>query len=91
MGCGEAERNNVERETLFTRLVLAFVQRDFATVRQALREDVVLILPGSSPFAGVHRGVEAVGRFLLGLRRLVVSEDRPTTFLHEGDALIADP
>jgi hypothetical protein len=49
----------------------------------------VLVLPGSSPFAGVHRGVEAVGRFLLGLRQFVVSDEKALRYAHEGDELVA--
>lgn len=48
-----------------------------------------LVLPGSSPFAGVHRGAEAVGRFLLGLRRFVIADEEALSYSHEGDELIA--
>ena len=88
MGRSEKTRE-LGRETLFASLVLAFLERDFTTIGQALREDVVLVLPGSSPFAGVHRGAEAVGRFLLGLRQFVVSDEKALSFSHDGDELIA--
>ena len=81
--------SELHRETLFAALVLAFFERDFATIGQALREDVVLVLPGGSPFAGVHHGAEAVGRFLLGLRQFVISDEKALSYSHEGDELIA--
>jgi hypothetical protein len=89
MGRSKKETSELGRETLFASLVLAFLERDFATIGQALREDVVLVLPGSSPFAGVHRGSEAVGRFLLGLRQFVISDEKALSYSHEGDELIA--
>ena len=89
MGRSEKGTNELGRETLFASLVLAFLERDFATIGQALREDVVLVLPGSSPFAGVHRGAEAVGRFLLGLRQFVISDENALSYSHDGDELIA--
>jgi hypothetical protein len=90
MGRSEKGPSELDREVLFASLVLAFLERDFATIGQALREDVVLVLPGSSPFAGVHRGAEAVGRFLLGLRQFVISDERALSFSHEADQLIAN-
>jgi ketosteroid isomerase-like protein len=89
MDRSEKGTSELGRETLFASLVLAFLERDFATIGQALREDVVLVLPGSSPFAGVHRGAEAVGRFLLGLRQFVISDEKALSYTHEGDELIA--
>ena len=89
MGRSKNETSELGRETLFASLVLAFLERDFATIGQALREDVVLVLPGSSPFAGVHHGAEAVGRFLLGLRQFVISDEKALSYSHEADELIA--
>ena len=89
MGRSDKGTRELDREALFASLVLAFIERDFAAIGQALRDDVVLVLPGSSPFAGVHRGAEAVGRFLLGLRQFVVSDEEALSYSHEGDELIA--
>ena len=89
MSRSEKGTNELGRETLFASLVLAFLERDFARIGQALREDVVLVLPGGSPFAGVHHGAEAVGRFLLGLRQFVISDEKALSYSHEGDELIA--
>jgi len=72
-----------QRETLFSRLVSAYLDRDLVTIEEALRPDVVLHLPGSSPFAGEHHGRDAVGRFLLGLRQFLESHDVPTAFEHD--------
>jgi hypothetical protein len=89
MDRSEKGPSELDREILFASLVSAFLERDFATIGQALREDAVLVLPGSSPFAGVHHGAEAVGRFLLGLRQFVISDESALSFSHEADELIA--
>jgi len=89
MGRSKKGTSELGRETLFASMVRAFLERDFETIGQAMREDVVLVLPGSSPFAGVHRGAEAVGRFLLGLRQSVISDEKALSYSHEGDELIA--
>ena len=52
-------------------------------------EDVVLELPGSSPFAGEHRGHESVEKFLLGIRQFIISEEASFTFVHDANSLIA--
>jgi hypothetical protein len=71
----------LQREKLLARLATAFAQRDFRTMERAMREDVVLDLPGSSPFAGEHQGHESVGKFLLGIRQFVISTEPVFTFL----------
>jgi len=76
----------VQREKLVSRLATAFAERDFRTIERAMREDVVLDLPGSSPFAGEHHGQESVGKFLLGIRQFVISKDPTFTFVHSGAA-----
>ena len=79
----------VQREKLLTRLATAFAQRDFRTIERAMREDVVLDLPGSSPFAGEHHGHESVGKFLLGIRQFVISTEPVFTFVHSGSSMTA--
>jgi ketosteroid isomerase-like protein len=79
----------VRREALVSRLAAAFAERDFRTLDRAMREDVVLDLPGSSPFAGQHRGHEAVEKFLLGIRQFIISEDPSFIFVHDSDSMIA--
>ena len=54
-----------------------------------MREDVVLDLPGSSPFAGEHHGHESVGKFLLGIRQFVISKDPLFTFVHDATSMTA--
>jgi ketosteroid isomerase-like protein len=77
-----------ERETQFIQNMGAFMRRDFATVEAAWRPDVVMELPGASWLAGIHRGYKEVSRCVLGLRQVLASEERRTTFLHEGDQMI---
>ena len=80
---------HVRRETLVTRLATAFAERDFRTMEREMREDVVLDLPGSSPFAGEHHGHESVGKFLLGIRQFVMSTDPSFIFAHEANSMTA--
>ena len=79
----------VRREALVSRLAAAFAERDFRTLDRAMCEDVVLELPGSSPFAGEHRGHESVGRFLLGIRQFIISEEPSFTFVHDWNSMMA--
>jgi hypothetical protein len=79
----------VRRESLVTRLATAFVERDFRTMEREMREDVVLDLPGTSPFAGEHHGHEAVGKFLLGIRQFVLSKEPSFEFVHDANSMRA--
>ncbi len=79
----------VRRETLVTRLATAYAERDFRTMEREMREDVVLDLPGTSPFAGEHHGHESVGKFLLGIRQFVMSTDPSFTFVHDPTSMRA--
>src|SRR4026209_2177356 len=54
-----------------------------------MREDVVLDLTRSSPFAGEDPGHESVGKFVLGIRQFVISKDPTFTFVHSGASMIA--
>jgi hypothetical protein len=77
----------LEREALFARLVEAFVHRDFPVFDEAVREDVVARLPGSSRLAGTHNGREAFGQFVVGMRHVLWSSDKAPTYVHEGDQI----
>ena len=78
----------VRRETLVSRLATAFADRDFMTMEREMREDVVLDLPGTSPFAGEHHGRESVGKFLVGIRQFVLSSKEPHfVFVHEANSM----
>jgi ketosteroid isomerase-like protein len=79
----------LEREGLFARLTAAFMHRDFLAFNEAVREDVVMELPGSSWLAGTHEGRDAFGRFMVSVRQVVYSTKRPTTYLHSADEMIA--
>jgi ketosteroid isomerase-like protein len=75
----------IHREAQFIEAMGAFMRRDFDTVEAAWRPDVMMEMPGASWLAGTHRGFKDVSRCVLGLRHVLASEDRRTTFLHEGD------
>jgi ketosteroid isomerase-like protein len=85
---GPGREIELEREGLFARLTAAFMHRDFVAFNEAVREDIVTELPGSSWLAGTHRGREAFGRFMVSLRQVVYSNQRPTTYLHSADEMI---
>ena len=78
-----------EREGLFAWLVGAFMHRDFVAFDEAVAEDVVTELPGSSWLAGTHRGRESFGRHMVALRQVLRSAETPTTYLHGGNQMIA--
>jgi hypothetical protein len=77
------------RETLVSRLAIAYAERDFRTMEREMREDVVLDLPGTSPFAGEHHGHESVGKFLLGIRQFVLSAEPTFEFVHAPHSMTA--
>jgi hypothetical protein len=77
------------REALFGRLSAAYAARDFAAIEGSLRPDVILHIPGSSPFAGEHPGEENVARLLVGLRQFLDPGGQPVAYTHEGDVMIA--
>jgi ketosteroid isomerase-like protein len=77
-----------ERETEFLQSVGAFVRRDFATLEATWRPDVVLEVPGASWLAGIHKGFENASRCVVGLRQVLGSDEKRTTFLHDGDQMI---
>ena len=77
-----------QREAQFGQNMAAFMRRDFETIEATWRLDVVMEMPGTSWLAGTHRGLKDVSRAVLGLRQVLASDDRRTTFLHEGDHMI---
>ena len=77
-----------QREAQFVQDVGAFVRRDFEAIERKMRSDVVMQLPGSSWLAGTYRGLEEVGRCVLGLRHVLDSSEDRISFLHEGDQMI---
>lgn len=81
-------KTQIEREVLFARLDGAFMRRDYVAFDEAVREDVVIELPGSSWLAGMFHGREAFGRHLASLRQVLRSTDTPSLYLHEGDQMI---
>ena len=84
------ETLNSDREALFAELLAAFARRDHGVIRASMRSDVTLVLPGSSPLAGTHRGIAEVGHFVVALR-MVLQTGRANgtiTFVHEGDEMV---
>jgi ketosteroid isomerase-like protein len=77
------------REGVFAHAAVAFVQRDLETLLRLVGDDVELILGGSSPLAGAHRGPEAVSRVVMQLRRYVSCSAEPIRFSHGWDRMAA--
>jgi ketosteroid isomerase-like protein len=77
----------LEREGLFTRLVGAFLQRDFGSIDDAVRPDVITEMPGSSWLAGTQRGHEALRQQVEALRQVLRPAEEPITYVHEGDQM----
>jgi hypothetical protein len=80
------EEIQLEREALFTLLVDAFMRRDFGIIDDVVREGVVAELPGYSQLAGIHKGREAFGRFVVDMRRVLWTTQR-STYSHKGDLM----
>jgi ketosteroid isomerase-like protein len=83
----DADRRT-EREASFSRLVSAFTRKGYGAFQEAMRPDVELEVPGSSPLAGTRRGWEEVGRYLATLGQVLRSGEKPITFVHEGNRMI---
>jgi ketosteroid isomerase-like protein len=79
---------NSDREVIFGELLAAFGRHDLDVIRAAMRPDVTLVTPGSSPLAGTYRGIEAVGRFVVELRAALDSGRHEVAFEHEGDDMV---
>jgi ketosteroid isomerase-like protein len=79
---------HADREAVFVELLAAFGRRDIAVIRAAMRTDVVLELPGTSPLAGTHRGIEEVAHFVAALRMVLGTGRHRISFEHEGDEMV---
>jgi ketosteroid isomerase-like protein len=79
---------NTDREAIFAELLAAFGRRDNNVILAAMRPDVVLLLPGTSPLAGTYRGIEEVGRFVVALRAVLDTGRHEVSFEHEGDDMV---
>jgi ketosteroid isomerase-like protein len=79
---------NNDREAIFAELLAAFGRRDDDVILAAMRPDVVLVLPGTSPLAGTYRGIEDVGRFVVELRAVLDTGRHGVSFEHEGDDMV---
>jgi hypothetical protein len=76
------------RETRFTEGITAFVERDFEALQDRMSADVTMHVPGSSGFAGTFRGPDAVGRCIVGLRRVFEAGTGKTAFVHDRDGMV---
>jgi hypothetical protein len=77
------------REGVFAHAAVAFVQRDLEALLRLVRDDVELMLAGSSPLSGAHRGPESVARVVMQLRRYVSCTAEPIRFSHGSDRMTA--
>jgi ketosteroid isomerase-like protein len=77
-----------DREVIFAELLAALGRHDHDVIRAAMRSDVILVMPGSSPLAGTYRGIEEVGRFVVSLRAVLDSGRHEVSFEHEGDDMV---
>lgn len=83
-----SDQLDAEREAIFVELLAAFGRRDLDVIRAAMRADVVLVLPGSSPLAGTHRGIEEVTHFVSALRMVLGTGRHQISFEHQGDVMV---
>lgn len=79
----------LKRESLFVQTLSAFLRGDHSFLEAAVREDVVLVVPGSSPLSGVHRGREAFRRYLSDAGKTFGPGGNGVTFEHQGDVMVA--
>jgi ketosteroid isomerase-like protein len=87
---GTVQDVHLVREGLFACLDDAFMRRDFAAFDKAVREDVVTELPGTSWLAGTHNGRETFGRFVVAMRQVLRSTEKPARYVHEGDQMMVE-
>ena len=78
-----------QRERLFARMIDAFLNQDYEAIDRAMRDDIVLTMPGSSPVSGTHRGRDEVVRFIVAARRAFDPGGRPITYRHSEDEMVA--
>ncbi|HEX6401130.1 MAG TPA: hypothetical protein VF108_11785 [Actinomycetota bacterium] len=77
-----------DRETRFLNGIESFMRRDFDALGASMHRAIRMEVPGSSWLAGTYRGYEAVGRCLIGLRRVLDSSDRRVSFVHENHRMV---
>jgi ketosteroid isomerase-like protein len=85
----ESEEKNI---AAVRALYAAFDRDDMATVMSGMTDDIEWILPGPPdliPFAGSHRGREAVARFFVTLNETLEFEEfEAREFLAHGDKVV---
>ena len=86
--------NTLEQENISTvqALYAAFGRGDMPALMAGMTEDIEWILPGPKeiiPFAGLHRGPEAVMQFFVALNETLEFEQfEPREFLAQGDKVV---
>jgi hypothetical protein len=80
--------NPTDREAIFSNLVSAFALDVTSLIPMAMREDVSLVVPGNTKYAGERRGREEIGRFVVGMRRILETINAPADFSHAGDHML---
>jgi hypothetical protein len=74
----------VSREASFTRLVAAFMRKDYDELQDAMSPHVSMELLGSSPLAGWYQTHEDVSRYLVQIGSVLRPSPRPMSYAHEG-------
>jgi hypothetical protein len=80
--------NPADREAIFSNLVSAYAMDVTSVIPMAMAEDVSLVVPGNTKYAGERRGREEIGRFVVGMRRILETNDAPADFSHAGDHML---
>jgi hypothetical protein len=77
-----------DREAIFSNLVSAYAMDVTSVIPMAMTEDVSLVVPGNTKYAGERRGREEIGRFVVGMRRILEANSAPADFSHAGDHML---
>lgn len=69
-------------------MVAAFAEGKTSLVPLAMRDDVSLVVPGTTEYAGERHGREAVRRFVVALQPLIAPSGSPFEFSHVGEHML---
>ena len=77
-----------DREATLGAVSSAFARKDHDAVLVAMSDDIEIVVPGDTPFAGTYAGKSEALRWLLQLRDAFVPDKQPVTFAHGGNDMI---